>query len=97
MTEDQTNYRPRYVIRGWDFTQPLTPIEVATRLGVGPKTVARWAVSGKLVSFKTPGGHHRFSTEQVAAVIAGQSTAVGPWADEPKEETDDRLDTTPDE
>lgn len=38
----------------------LTPREVARRFSVDPKTVTRWAQSGKLPSIKTPGGHRRY-------------------------------------
>ena len=38
----------------------LTPGEVAKLFKVDPKTVTRWAHSGKLQSITTPGGHKRF-------------------------------------
>lgn len=38
----------------------LTPREVAKRFAVDPKTVTRWARTGKLPSIKTPGGHRRY-------------------------------------
>lgn len=34
----------------------LTPAEVAAMFRVDPKTVTRWANSGKVKSFRTPGG-----------------------------------------
>jgi Predicted site-specific integrase-resolvase len=47
----------------------LTPGEVADRFGVSPKTVARWALSGKLDGIiriiRTPGNHRRFLAEDV--------------------------------
>lgn len=39
----------------------LTPAQVAERFAVDPKTVARWAKTGKLPYIITPGGHRRFS------------------------------------
>lgn len=44
----------------------LTPAEVAERFSVNPKTVSRWARSGKLKHFKTVGGHRRFKESDVA-------------------------------
>lgn len=38
----------------------LRAAEVADILYVSPKTVARWAMEGKLPSMKTLGGHRRF-------------------------------------
>jgi excisionase family DNA binding protein len=50
--------------------QLLTPAEVATLFRVDPKTVARWAKSGKLQSIRTPGGHHRFPQSIVSALLS---------------------------
>jgi excisionase family DNA binding protein len=38
----------------------MTPGEVAELFRVDPKTVTRWAHSGRLSSISTPGGHKRF-------------------------------------
>jgi excisionase family DNA binding protein len=43
----------------------LTPSEVARLFKVDPKTVTRWAHSGKLQSITTPGGHKRFRRSEV--------------------------------
>lgn len=48
----------------------LTPGEVAERFRVDPKTVVRWAKSGKLRYIKTLGGHHRFRESEVSAALA---------------------------
>jgi excisionase family DNA binding protein len=45
----------------------LTPKQVAARFAVDPKTVTRWARSGKLPSIKTPGGHRRYRESVVDA------------------------------
>jgi hypothetical protein len=37
--------------------------------GVGPKTVTRWCVEGRLASFKTLGGHRRISVQTLFAVL----------------------------
>lgn len=48
----------------------LTPQEVADIFHVDPKTVARWARSGKLDFTTTLGGHRRYFREQVEALAA---------------------------
>ncbi|MDO5025356.1 MAG: BldC family transcriptional regulator [Trueperella sp.] len=47
----------------------MTPAEVAALFRVDPKTVARWADSGKLPSIRTLGGHRRFPRRDVYASI----------------------------
>ncbi|MBU6279772.1 MAG: helix-turn-helix domain-containing protein [Actinomycetales bacterium] len=47
----------------------LTPGEVAALFRVDPKTVTRWAISGKLPSVKTPGGHRRYRQTDVTALL----------------------------
>ena len=43
----------------------LTPGQVAQIFRVNPKTVARWALAGKLKSVRTPGGHNRYRTSEI--------------------------------
>lgn len=43
----------------------LTPSEVAALFRVNPKTVTRWARSGKLNAIRTLGGHRRFRASEV--------------------------------
>jgi excisionase family DNA binding protein len=47
----------------------LTPAEVAFLFRVDPKTVTRWAQSGKISSIRTPGGHRRFRESEVRAIL----------------------------
>lgn len=47
----------------------LTPAEVATLFRVDPKTVTRWAKSGRLDSIRTVGGHRRYSEAQVRGLL----------------------------
>jgi len=47
----------------------LTPGEVATLFRVDPKTVTRWAKSGKLTSIRTLGGHRRYKESEVKALL----------------------------
>lgn len=42
-------------------------------LGVNESTVRRWADSGELRCFRTPGGHRRFSEDDLVAMTEGQS------------------------
>ncbi len=47
----------------------LTPAEVAHLFRVDPKTVTRWAKSGKLSSVRTLGGHRRYLAAEVRAIF----------------------------
>jgi len=48
----------------------LTPAEVATLFRVSPKTVTRWARSGKLTALRTLGGHRRFRASEVKDLLS---------------------------
>jgi excisionase family DNA binding protein len=47
----------------------LTPAEVAKLFRVDPKTVTRWAKSGKLSSIRTLGGHRRYSASEIRNLL----------------------------
>lgn len=47
----------------------LTPQEVATAFRCDPKTVTRWADTGKLTTIRTPGGHRRYLKAEVMALL----------------------------
>jgi excisionase family DNA binding protein len=47
----------------------LTPSEVAMLFRVDPKTVTRWAKTGKLTSIRTLGGHRRYKESEVKALL----------------------------
>ena len=49
----------------------LTPAEVASLFRVDPKTVTRWANTGKLPSLRTLGGHRRYRESEVRNLLAG--------------------------
>ncbi|HZC40665.1 MAG TPA: BldC family transcriptional regulator [Streptosporangiaceae bacterium] len=51
----------------------LTPGEVASLFRVDPKTVTRWAASGRISSIRTPGGHRRFRESEVRALLRGDA------------------------
>lgn len=53
----------------------LTPAEVAALFRVDPKTVTRWAKSGKLSAIRTLGGHRRYSETEVRTHLAQMRTA----------------------
>jgi len=50
-------------------TSLLTPSEVATLFRVDPKTVTRWANSGKITSVRTLGGHRRYVESEVRGLL----------------------------
>ncbi len=58
----------------------LKPAAVAELFGVSPKTITRWAETGRLPFIKTPTGHRRFRTSDVKRIY--ESGVVG-------EETED--------
>ncbi len=47
----------------------LTPGEVAALFRVDPKTVTRWAATGRLRRIRTPGGHARFRESEVRELL----------------------------
>lgn len=55
----------------------MTPSEVAALFRVDPKTVTRWAVAGKLESFRTLGGHRRYRASEVHALLAEARSGDG--------------------
>ncbi|HEY0560840.1 MAG: excisionase/Xis, DNA-binding [Mycobacterium sp.] len=57
--------------RAQDAEPLLTPAEVASMFRVDPKTVTRWAKSGKLTSIRTLGGHRRYRESEVRALLSG--------------------------
>ena len=54
----------------------LTPGEVAALFRVDPKTVTRWAASGRISSIRTPGGHRRFRQSEVRALLRGDAEPI---------------------
>jgi excisionase family DNA binding protein len=55
----------------------LTPGEVARLFRVDPKTVTRWAQSGRINRIRTPGGHSRFSESEVRRLLEENGAAAG--------------------
>jgi excisionase family DNA binding protein len=52
-----------------DPNRLLTPREVAAVFRVNPKTVSRWARSGRITAVRTLGGHRRFRAGEIARAI----------------------------
>ena len=68
-------------VRSHEADALLTPAEVAALFRVDPKTVTRWAKAGKLTSIRTLGGHRRYRSAEVHALLEGvpaQRTAPQP-------------------
>jgi excisionase family DNA binding protein len=55
-----------------DNPRLLTPGQVAVTFNVSPKTVTRWAKSGRLSSTRTMGGHRRFYEAEVTQLLADE-------------------------
>ena len=47
----------------------LTPAVVAKLFRVDPKTVTRWAKTGKLTAIRTLGGHRRYRKSEVQSLL----------------------------
>ena len=61
---------------GW-----VTLTEACRLLGVSPSTVRRWADTGLVRTFVTPGGHRRFSRAGLESLLPDAAhRAVRPWA-----------------
>jgi excisionase family DNA binding protein len=57
-----------------DHDALLTPAEVAQLFRVNPKTVTRWARTGKLPAIRTLGGHRRFRASEIRRCMEEMST-----------------------
>lgn len=49
----------------------LSPGEVGALFRVDPRTVTKWARSGRISRVRTPGGHSRFRESEVRALLEG--------------------------
>ncbi|MFC7374054.1 BldC family transcriptional regulator [Brachybacterium sp. GCM10030267] len=54
----------------------LTPAQVAKMFHVDPKTVTRWAQSGKLTYMRTLGGHRRYRRDEVLELLRASTGAL---------------------
>ena len=55
----------------------MTPAEVAAIFRVDPKTVTRWAKSGKLTAIRTLGGHRRYRQSEVQDLLKQNDSRKG--------------------
>ncbi len=59
-----------------DHNELLTPTEVAAIFRVNPKTVTRWAQSGKISAIRTLGGHRRFNAAEIMRHLQEQQKSA---------------------
>ncbi len=57
-------------------TRWITLGQACKLLGVNESTLRRWADAGHVRSFRTPGGHRRFSEEDLRNLVAGQGVST---------------------
>jgi excisionase family DNA binding protein len=50
----------------------LSPREVAEVFGIRPRTVARWARTGRLSPARTLGGHRRYARAEIRALLGDE-------------------------
>lgn len=65
-----SRYEPDTLATRW-----ITLGQACKLLGVNESTLRRWADAGHVRSFRTPGGHRRFSEEDLRVLMAGQAPA----------------------
>ncbi len=58
-------------------TRWITLGQACKLLGVNESTLRRWADAGHVRSFRTPGGHRRFSEEDLRSLVAGRGGVGG--------------------
>ncbi len=58
-------------------TRWITLGQACKLLGVNESTLRRWADAGHVRSFRTPGGHRRFSEEDLHSLVAGRGGGGG--------------------
>jgi excisionase family DNA binding protein len=58
-------------------TRWITLGQACKLLGVNESTLRRWADAGHVRSFRTPGGHRRFSEDDLRVLMTGQMPAPG--------------------
>jgi excisionase family DNA binding protein len=57
-------------------TRWITLGQACKLLGVNESTLRRWADAGHVRSFRTPGGHRRFSEDDLRGLVAGQAASA---------------------
>lgn len=67
--QSATKSQPEQQATGISIPDLLKPGEVAELFGVDPRTVTKWAKAGKLSCIQTIGGHRRYKTAEVCALL----------------------------
>lgn len=64
-------------------TPSLSLREASQKVGVTPATLRQWANQGRVQSFRTPGGHRRFSASEISALTStsGHTSGTNPRAE----------------
>jgi len=78
ISRNVVNQQKEIFVKMHDRSQLLTPGEVALMFRVDPKTVTRWASSGRIGSVRTPGGHRRFLEADIKLLLDQLTTEAGP-------------------
>ncbi|MGE3285311.1 MAG: BldC family transcriptional regulator [Pseudonocardia sp.] len=73
----------------------LTPGEVAALFGVDPRTVTRWAASGRLGALRTPGGHRRYRESDVRRLLGRPTDPPAPPTGRPTRGPSDLTTASP--
>jgi molybdopterin-binding protein len=55
----------------------LTPRQAAEKLGISYPVLKHWILAGRIRTIKTPGGHHRISSEALAEFMPPAAAATG--------------------
>lgn len=61
----------------------LTSAEVASRVGVSPRTVSNWIRDGYLKAYRTPGGHSRIAEDDLRSFLDERGIRPIPEPSEP--------------
>ena len=59
----------------FETNELMTPTEVAELFRVNPKTVTRWAKTGKITAIRTLGGHRRFNAAEILRFLEDQKVS----------------------
>lgn len=59
--------------QGW-----LTLQDASNKIGASPATLRQWADKGKIRTFRTPGGHRRFSESDIRSLLGGDTRPRSP-------------------
>lgn len=78
MTDSKKKMKGELVMKRETY---LRASEVASRMHVSPKTVARWAKEGRLPYRATLGGHRRYPATAIEQIVGSLDTTDQPKKD----------------